>query len=170
MPPFGCWTFGNPVVPPSKAFGIPTEATKGGRIDKGAIPKVARASRPPARYIQILNHIMPQYLLAVHRPNDYDHSAQLDDVARRDIDMVNELMKSAGVRIFVGGLRPTSLAKSVCPQGDGDVIINEGPYLVTTEYVDGFWVLECADVDEALIWGRKAALACRASVEVRPFH
>jgi hypothetical protein len=34
----------------------------------------------------------------------------------------------------------------------------------------GFWVLEAADLEEALAWGRKAAVACRASVEVRPFH
>ncbi|HET7871285.1 MAG TPA: hypothetical protein VFL42_02165 [Terriglobales bacterium] len=33
----------------------------------------------------------------------------------------------------------------------------------------GFWVLKAADLNEALAWGRKAALASRASVEVRPF-
>jgi hypothetical protein len=31
----------------------------------------------------------------------------------------------------------------------------------------GFWVLEAADMDEALAWARKGAVACRASVEVR---
>lgn len=30
-----------------------------------------------------------------------------------------------------------------------------------------FWLLEAADLDEALVWGRKAAVACRAPVEVR---
>jgi hypothetical protein len=34
----------------------------------------------------------------------------------------------------------------------------------------GFWMLEVADLEAALAWGRKAATACRASVEVRPFH
>lgn len=43
-------------------------------------------------------------------------------------------------------------------------------YLLTPEYVDGFWVLDCAEPDEALTWGRKAALACRASNEARPFY
>jgi hypothetical protein len=33
-----------------------------------------------------------------------------------------------------------------------------------------FWVLEAAGVDEALAWGRKAAVACRALVEVHPLH
>jgi len=31
----------------------------------------------------------------------------------------------------------------------------------------GFWILEAADLDEALAWARKGAVACRASGEVR---
>lgn len=46
----------------------------------------------------------------------------------------------------------------------------DGSYLNGSENVGGFWVLETADLDEALNWGRKAAIACRAPVEVRPFH
>lgn len=48
--------------------------------------------------------------------------------------------------------------------------VTDGPYLDSTEHVGGFWVLQTADLTEALTWGRKAALACRAPVEVRPFH
>ena len=40
----------------------------------------------------------------------------------------------------------------------------------TKEHIGGFWVLEAADMDEALAWGRKATVACRAPVEVRAFH
>jgi hypothetical protein len=50
------------------------------------------------------------------------------------------------------------------------VLVSAGPYLETSEHVGGLWVLEAADLDEALEWGRKAAVACRAPVEVRPFH
>ena len=49
-------------------------------------------------------------------------------------------------------------------------VITDGPYLETKEHSGGFWVLEAVDLDEALEWGRKAAVACRAPVEVRPFH
>ena len=62
-------------------------------------------------------------------------------------------------------------ARSRCGRKpDGKVLITDGPYLETKEHVGGFWVLEAADLDEALAWGRKAAVACRAPVEVRPFH
>jgi len=46
------------------------------------------------------------------------------------------------------------------------VLVTDGPYVETKEHIDGFWVL-AADLDEALAWGRKAAVACRAPVEVR---
>ena len=45
-----------------------------------------------------------------------------------------------------------------------------GPYLGTKEHIGGFWVLEAADMDEALKWGRKAVVACRAPVELCSFE
>ena len=113
---------------------------------------------------------MSKYLVAIHHPDDYDPSLAEDDAMSRDIDALNDEMEAAGIRIFVGGLYPASSAKSLRAQPDGEVLITDGPYLRTTEHVGGFWVLECASPDEALAWGRKAAIACRAPVEVRPFH
>lgn len=113
---------------------------------------------------------MTKYLVAIHRPNGFDPFAVKDEAMSRDIDALNVEMKAAGIRVFVGGLKPVSNAKSLRRQPDGKVVITDGPCLGTSEYVDGFWVLEAADIDEAQAWGRKAAAACRASVEVRPFH
>jgi hypothetical protein len=112
---------------------------------------------------------MPQYLVAIHRSDNYDPSLE-DEAMDRDIDALNDEMVAAGARIFVGGLQPASRAKSLRAKPDGKVIITDGPYLETKEHVGGFWVLEAADLDEALEWGRKAVVACRAPVEVRPFH
>ena len=52
---------------------------------------------------------------------------------------------------------------------DTNMFITDGPFLETKEHIGGFWVLEAADLNEALEWGRKAVVACRAPVEVRPF-
>ena len=112
---------------------------------------------------------MTQYLVAIHHPDNYDPSLEGEEMSR-DIDILNEEMVAAGVRIFVGGLHPAGSAKSVRVQPEGGVLVTDGPYLKTMEHVGGFWVLEAADMDEALEWGRKAAVACRAPVEVRPFH
>ena len=112
---------------------------------------------------------MPRYLVAIHHPDDYEPSLE-DEAMHRDIDTLNDEMKAVGVRVFAGGLRPASNAKSLRAQPDGEVLITDGPYLETKEHVGGFWVLEAVDLNEALAWGRKAAVACRAPVEVRPFN
>jgi hypothetical protein len=111
---------------------------------------------------------MPQYLVAIHHPDGYDGSLE-GEAMIRDIDVLNEEMEAAGVRIFAGGLSGDSSASSLRAQPNGKVLITDGPYLETKEHVGGFWILEAASLDEALAWGRKAVVACRAPVEVRPF-
>ena len=111
---------------------------------------------------------MPKYLVAIHHPDGYDGSLE-DEAMHRDIDALNEEMEAAGVRIFAGGLSAASSAKSLRTQPNGEVLTIDGPYLETKEHVGGFWLLEAADMDDALAWGRKATVACRAPIEVRAF-
>lgn len=85
----------------------------------------------------------------------------------RDITALNKEMIAAGVRTFVAGLEPAGRAKSLRAQGDGRVLVTDGPYIEAKEHVGGFWILDVADLESALEWGRKAAKACRAPVEVR---
>jgi len=112
---------------------------------------------------------MPQYLVAIQHPENFDPSLE-GEAMTRDIGALNKDMDAAGARFFAGGLEPPAKAKSLRKQPAGDVVITDGPYLETKEYVGGFWILECADMDEALAWGRKAVVACRVPVEVRAFH
>ena len=112
---------------------------------------------------------MTQYLVAIHHPDDFDPAAE-DEATQRDIRALNTEMKAAGAVIFVGGLAPVRSAKSLRLKPGGKVSMTDGPYIETKEHVGGFWVLEAANMDEALAWGRKAAIACRAPVEVRPFN
>jgi len=50
----------------------------------------------------------------------------------RDIDALNDEMKAARVRIFVGGLQnPASTAKSLRAQPNGEVLVTDGPYTET---------------------------------------
>jgi len=111
---------------------------------------------------------MTQYLVAIHRPDDYDPSTESEAMGR-DIDALNQEMAAAGVTVFVGGLGPPSSARSLRRQPDGRVLVTDGPYLESKEHIGGFWVLEVTTLEEALEWGRKAAIACRAPVEVHPF-
>ena len=111
---------------------------------------------------------MAQYLVAIHHPDNYDPSKE-DKAMHRDISALNQEMDAAGARFFAGGLEPAPKAKSLRKQPSGEVVITDGPYLETKEHIGGFWILEAADMDAALAWGRKAVVACRAPVEVRAF-
>jgi hypothetical protein len=112
---------------------------------------------------------MTQYLVAIHHPDDFDSSLETE-ATRRDIRTLNQEMVAAGIRVFVGGLEPANTAISVRAKAGGELLVTDGPYMETKEHIGGFWVLEAASMDEALAWGRKAAVACRAPVEVRAFH
>ena len=110
---------------------------------------------------------MTQYLVAIYRPENYDPSVSEDEAMGREIDALNEAMMAAGVRVFAGGLQPESSAKSLRLQPAGKVLITDGPYTETKEHMGGFWILEAANMDEALAWARKGAITCDAAGEVR---
>ena len=109
---------------------------------------------------------MAQYLVAIYHPDDYDPSTE-GEAMSRDIDALNNEMEAARVRVFVGGLSPARRARSIRAQPAGKVVVTDGPYIETKEHIGGFWILEAADIDEALAWGSKGAVACHASGEVR---
>jgi hypothetical protein len=111
---------------------------------------------------------MPQFLVAIHHPDNYQPSLE-DEAMMDDIHALNKEMEAAGARFFAGGLQSAPHAKSLRKQPGGTMVLTDGPYLETKEHIGGFWILNAADMDEAVAWGRKALVACRASVEVREF-
>ena len=94
---------------------------------------------------------MPQYLVAGYIPDNFDPS-QVDEATGRAIHALNKEMIAAGVRKFACGL---GAAKSLRAQPDRSVSITDGPYLEAKEHIGGFWILECADMDEAVAWAQR---------------
>jgi hypothetical protein len=109
---------------------------------------------------------MPQYLVASYLPDDFDPST-VTEAMIQEIHAVNRELIAAGVRKFACGISPPSNAKTVRKQLDGTVLVTDGPYTETKEHLGGFWILEAADMDEALVWARKGAISCDAVGEVR---
>lgn len=110
---------------------------------------------------------MPHYLVAVYHPDDYDTSVETG-VISEDMHALNREMLAAGAREFVAALSPVRSARSLRAQPNDKVLVRDGAYTESKEHMGGFWILEAADMDEALAWGRKATVACRVPVEVRP--
>lgn len=107
---------------------------------------------------------MPQYLVSGFLPDDFDPST-VSEAMVEEIHALNREMIAAGVRKFACGLGP---ARTLRAQPSGEMLITDGPYLETKEHVGGFWILETANLDEAVAWARKGAKACRTAIEVRP--
>jgi|SRR6266851_1117483 len=78
----------------------------------------------------------------------------------------------AAAAVIKGGhaLYPTATATTVQVRGGkgGDVITSDGPYAETKEALTGFYLLECADLDEAIAVVAKMPAAWNGTVEVRP--
>lgn len=113
---------------------------------------------------------MTQYLLSVYDVAGAElPPAEEIEKIYADVDAVNAELKKAGAWVFAGGLHPAETATVVSAKGN-ETMITDGPYAETKEQIGGFWVIEAPDLDAALEWARKATVACRGPVEVRPFQ
>jgi hypothetical protein len=113
---------------------------------------------------------MSQYLLSVHMVEG-EAGPPPDEMqqAFKDVDALNEEIQKAGAWVFAGGLEPADTA-TVVREDKGQILTTDGPFVEGKEHIGGFWVIEAADLDEALAWAKKATVACRGAVEVRPFQ
>ena len=102
---------------------------------------------------------MSQYLVAVQLPDNHNRSPRM-------VDVLNEEMVAAGVRIFVGGLTPAKEAKSPRAQADGKVLATDGLYLETKEHIAVFGCSRSPAWKMRWRGGRRAVVACRVPVEV----
>ncbi len=113
---------------------------------------------------------MNQYLLSVHMVEGEPlPSEDVIQTMYADVEAVNEQMRTSGVWVFAGGLHEASTATVVTPK-DGETLVTDGPFVEAKEQLGGFWVIKAPDLDAALAWAKKAAVACRGPVEVRPFQ
>ncbi|MEQ4305799.1 YciI family protein [Plantactinospora sp. B6F1] len=111
---------------------------------------------------------MKQYLLSVHfvegAPTPSDEEMQ---TMMRETDRITAEMQAAGAWVFAGGLLSPESATVVRIE-KGATTMSDGPFVETKEHIAGFWIIKCADLDQALGWAEKCAAAC-GPIEVRPF-
>jgi hypothetical protein len=110
-----------------------------------------------------------QYLLSIYQPDGGVPEPEVLAGIMRRLSVLNEEIKAAGSWVFSAGLHPASTATVLRP-ADGSVLVTDGPFVEGKEHVGGFWIITAPDLDAALEWGRKAALAVTLPIEVRPFQ
>lgn len=105
---------------------------------------------------------MPQYMLLLYRP-DRETSAS----ERPLWEEFDESLREAGIHLAGAPLYPVDAATTVRVR-DEETEIVDGPFAVTKEFLVGYYLLECTDLDEALKHAARVPLARYGSVEVRP--
>jgi hypothetical protein len=110
---------------------------------------------------------MPEYMLLVYQ-QEVDAAEQAE--REREMPLFVELHRSlreAGLLVGVQRLHSTESATSVRVRG-GETEITDGPFAVTKEVLAGYYILKCADLDEALKQAARVPSASWGTVEVRP--
>jgi hypothetical protein len=110
---------------------------------------------------------MAQYMMLVYQ-DEVDAAEQAE--REREMPMFVEFFRSlreAGLLVGVQRLRSTESATSVRVRG-GETEITDGPFAVTKEVLAGYYIVDCADLDEALKQAARFPGARYGTVEVRP--
>jgi hypothetical protein len=106
-----------------------------------------------------------QYLISVI--HDQAGLATPDEDAA--IDVFNDRLRADGHWVFAGGLESPDTATVIDNRG-GEVVITDGPFLESKEFLAGFWIIEAPDLDVALRLATEGSKACNRKIEVRPFQ
>lgn len=112
---------------------------------------------------------MTHYLLTIYQPDGEPPPPEILEPVMRELNAMNQDLKSAGAWVFSRGLHAPSTA-TVVRVRDGELVTTDGPYVESKEHVGGFWIINAPDLDAALGWARRAARATTLPIEVRPFQ
>jgi len=121
--------------------------------------------RPPGE-----EETVKQYLISMYQPTGeaMPEPEFLAEVMRK-VDAIHDELVEAGSWVFGNGLHAPETATVLRPKGE-EVLVTDGPYLEGKEYLGGFTIITAPDLDAALEWGRRYALATTLPIEVRPFQ
>ena len=96
-----------------------------------------------------------------------DESAEAAELPTSAVGAWIDDVQGRGLRLIGGPLGPTSSSTVVRERG-GELLVTDGPFAESREWIGGFDVLECRDFDEALRAARQHPMVGLGSIELRP--
>ena len=111
-----------------------------------------------------------KYALLIYTPEEARERATPEAV-EQTYELYARFAREFGDRILGGEeLQPITSATTVRLQGgpDGDLLTTDGPFAETKEQLAGFYLIEAADLDEAIRVAGRVPSAAYGSIEVRP--
>ncbi len=114
---------------------------------------------------------MPRYAALIYSTEPEEAPSQ-DEVLKlmEEYNAFGEAVAAAGVMAGGEALETSDMATTVHIEGGkgGKVVHTDGPFAETKEVLGGFYLLDCADLDEALGWAAQIPGALYGRIEVRP--
>ncbi len=110
-----------------------------------------------------------KYMMLIYLENLVSEQLEAGEAEPRDVESVEpwvEEMDGRGVRLMGYPLRPLAEASSVRVRGQ-EVLVSDGPFTETKEFIVGFDLLECKDLAEATEVASKHPLAKFGRMELR---
>jgi hypothetical protein len=110
-----------------------------------------------------------QYLMLIYSSEtaDADLSPERQQAMFAGYGAFTREVKEAGVMVAGDALERTAQATTVRVR-DGKTLTTDGPFAETKEQLGGYYLLECADLDEAIAYAAKIPHAALGSIEIRP--
>jgi hypothetical protein len=112
---------------------------------------------------------MAEYLIFFNQQWVGDHTSEWFGSRGPLARAVVQEMKDAGVYVFAGGLVEEIETAFSADATSGELLITDGPYIETKEWLGGLTVVDVPDEAEAREWAGKVAVACGWPQEVRRF-
>ena len=110
-----------------------------------------------------------QYLLLIYGNETDARTASKEDAEQMyaAYGAYTQAMKAAGVMVGADRLQPSTTASTVRVRKDKTEVL-DGPYAETKEQLAGYYLVEVADLDAALLWAARCQGALHGAIEVRP--
>ena len=111
-----------------------------------------------------------KYMLLIYGNQELWESFPPEELAKvvQETDALHRELRGSGEFIGAWGVADQVNAKTVTLD-NGVPVVSDGPYLEAKEWVAGFDILECRDLDEAIEVAAKHPMARRGTLELRPF-
>ena len=112
-----------------------------------------------------------QYMLTIW-VEEAKMAASAPEEMKAHVDSFAEFVKDItdrGILKDSAPLQPVATATTVQVR-DGEVVTTDGPFAETKEQLAGYFVLECANLDEAIELAARLPAAAAGSIEVRPVN
>ncbi len=110
-----------------------------------------------------------QYMVLIYENEanyrDYADSPEMKAIVAKHYALAGEM----GDKLKAGaGLQSITTATTVRTAPDGAQTVHDGPFAETREQLGGFYLIEAADLDEAIAFAKRVPIRAGGSVEVRP--